>query len=121
MELKEKEGEIKAEMEELRGEIVDFCEAMQYECLRGTEYMLTVKKEAKPSFPKSSSKERASLEELIRQLGRWEETSALSTSKLGKVIKEKSWPDKQLHKLEPFIGWEESVTIRPKKAPQLEE
>jgi putative RecB family exonuclease len=121
MELKEREGEIKGQIEELRAQIAEYCEAMQYERLRGTEYMLTVKRETKPSFPKSSSKERASLEDLIRELGRWEETSALNTSRLGKILRERSWPEEQLCRIDPFVDWEDSVTIRPKKAPQMEE
>lgn len=121
MELKDKEGEVKAELEGLKAEIVDYCEAMRYECLRGTEYMLTLKKETRPAFPKSGSKERASLEELVRELGRWDEASALNASKLSKAVKEGGWPEKQLRQLDPFIRWEDSVTIRTRKAKDLEE
>ncbi len=115
VELRGRKRELEAELEGLQEEIAEYCGAKDYATLRGTEHMLTVKRETRPAFPKSGSQERSELEELLRKLGRWDGAAALNAAKLTKTLRERSWPEKELRELERFATWEESVSIRPRK------
>ncbi len=119
--LKEQEKEAKAEAEALKLDIGEYCKQLDVDRLRGSNKILTVTIAEKSAFPKSDSKERPALEEAIREIGRWDEVAppSLSLNKLEKAYRERSWPEEELSRLEPFVSLEESVTIRQRKAEEI--
>ncbi len=114
-ELKEQEAAIKAELEELKTSINDFCCSMEVEQVRGTNNLLGISRKDMAHFPDVKSPERQALEDLIRQLGHWDEVSMLSTYKLGKIMGSGAWSQFDETQVDQFLKWEESVTLRLKK------
>ncbi len=119
--LREEEKRIKEEIEEAKRELWEYAQQMGVENVRGSDAVLSVKKVVKPGFPPSGSKERAALEEVCRELGRFEEVSVLYTPKLTKVVADRAWEESELARLEPFVSWNESIEVRMRKARKLEE
>ncbi len=121
MELKRRKEEIEKELDALREDISRYCQENQVVRLRGTSAILSVKREEVLSFPPANSKERFTLEELLREMGYWEEVSTLSPKKLGKAISEGRWNEDDLARLKPYVIRKESVKITTRRAEDLEE
>ncbi len=118
-ELKERKVEIEAEMDELKGRIDALCTQLEVDRLRGTCNTLSLSRKDTPHFPEVKSPARAALEDLVRKLGHWEEVSMLSTYKLGKIMSSGAWSEFERTQIDQFLNWEESVTLRLKKAEPL--
>jgi len=100
-----------AEIKRLKEDIAAYCRQHGVEKLRGSDSLVSVKFSRTPAFPGTGEEERAVLEKALRAMGRWDEVSSLDTRKLGKVVGERKWPDGQLTLLDPYVRWEENVTI----------
>ncbi len=121
VELRDKRNEIEAELKNLKEEISRYCEENQVERLRGTSSILTVKQVESLSFPLADSRERSALEELLKELGHWEEVSTLNTRELGKAILERRWIEEDLQRLEPYVTKREDLRISVRKAESIDE
>jgi putative RecB family exonuclease len=114
-ELKAREKEAAAELSVLKEDVVAYCKQHGVERVRGTDSLLSVRIDRAPRFPGTSDEERASLEEAVRVMGKWDEVSTLNVSRLSQAYRDKTWTEGQLSLLDPFICWEESATINVRK------
>ncbi|RJP34296.1 MAG: PD-(D/E)XK nuclease family protein [Actinobacteria bacterium] len=119
--LKEEEKRVAEEIEKVKHELGEYAEQMGVENVRGSDAVLSVKKAEKLCFPPAKSPDRALLERVCKDLGRFEEVSTISTPRLSKVVAGCLWGEEELKELEPYITREEAVYIRKKKAGKIEE
>jgi hypothetical protein len=119
--LREEAKRIEQETEDLKQELSEYARQMGVEAVRGSDAVLSVKKVEKLCFPPSKSPERALLEDVCRNLGRFEEVSILSTPRLSKVVTGCLWEEEEINALQPYITREESIEIRVRKASKIEE
>lgn len=119
--LREEEQRIGKEIEEVKRELGEYAEQMGVEAVRGSSAVLSVKKVKKPSLPPAKSSERAALEGICKELGRFEEVCVLSAPRLSKVVSDCLWNEEELAEIEPFITWEESIEIRKRRADKIGE
>ncbi len=110
-ELNAAKHQAEAELKAVREDIISYCRQHGVERLRGSGSVISVKFSPKLSWPGAGEREREELEETLRSMGRWEEVASLDLRKLSRVVAGKSWPEGQLSLLDPFIDWEESVTV----------
>jgi len=80
-----------------------------------------VKFEEEPRFPVKDDPQRASLEDFVRRLGRWDDVSDLNLNQLGKILKEKQWEPKLLEKLRQFATTESSVRVAISRTKERED
>ncbi len=120
-ELKERRAEIDLELEELKGRIDEFCAAMEVDQVRGSCNLLNLSRKDAPRFPDAKSPERRALENLVRQLGHWDEVSSLNTHKLGRAVSGGAWSEFDSTQVDQFLNWEETVTLRLKRAEERED
>lgn len=102
---------LEARLEELRGLVIEFCRQKHVTVVAGKGVRVKVKFEEKPRFPVKDDPQRASLEDFVRRLGRWDEVSDLNLNQLGKILKENQWAPKLLVKLRQFATTESSVRV----------
>ena len=114
--LKEQKAAVEAELDELKGRIDAFCTALEVDKLRGSCNAISLTRKDTPHFPEAKSPERGALEDLIRKLGHWDEVSTLSTPKLGKAVSCEAWSQFDRTQVDQFLNWEETVTLRLRKA-----
>jgi len=119
-ELKEKEGEIKAEMEDVKSALIDYAKREQVEVIKGSDKKVTIKFDKKLKLPGKSDENRVPLDEMIRDAGKWDDVSQLDTDKLGKIIQGKLWDDKLMEKLGQFTSEEERSNVRISKLKEQE-
>lgn len=119
--MSEEKKRVEQEIEDVKQQLGEYAEQMGVEAVRGSDAVLAVKKVVKPSFPSSKSPERAGLEGTLKDLGRIEEVSILSSLKLAKIVTGHLWEEKELTELEPYVTWKEIVDIRRRRASKIEE
>ncbi len=116
VELKEREADIKAELKELKSRIDQYCCSLEVDQVRGSCNLLGLTRKDVAHFPEARTPERRALEELVRQLGHWDEVSSLDTRKLGGAFNRGAWSEFDRTQIDQFLSWEESITLRLKKA-----
>ena len=109
--------EIDLEMEKLRKEIVSYAKENNIEIMFGSNKKLSIKFFKNFKFPSRNSEQRKQLDNLLKQLNKWEEISTLDTFVLNKMIKEEKWPKEILDKIKDFGKFEEMprLSLRDKQ------
>jgi RecB family exonuclease len=112
---------LEARLEELRRLVIEFCRQKQVNVVAGKGVRVKVKFEEEPRFPVKDDPQRASLEDFVRRLGRWDDVSDLNLNQLGKILKEKQWEPKLLEKLRQFATTESSVRVAISRTKERED
>ncbi|MFC1950969.1 RecB family exonuclease [Chloroflexota bacterium] len=119
-ELKEKEGEIKAEMEDVKSALINYAKREQLEVIKGSDKKVTVKFDKKLKLPGKNDEAREQLDQIIQDEGRWTEVSQLDTDRLAKIIQSRLWDDALIGKIEQFTLEEERSNVRISKLKEQE-
>lgn len=117
----QKEKEAKAELANIKEAVLAYASDQGLELIKGSDYKLKVRSSAKIKFPAKAHDDRERLEQLLRDIGKWEEISTLDTSALTKAIQTGQWDQDLLEKLADFCSEEESHTISLSKLRDEEE
>ncbi|OGS23029.1 MAG: hypothetical protein A2252_12745 [Elusimicrobia bacterium RIFOXYA2_FULL_39_19] len=107
----QKAKEIEESLGKIREAVINYAKTQNMEVIYGSDYKLTVKNKPKVSGPKKDTKERAALEQAIKEINKWAETSTLDTGYLEKVITENLWPAELTEKISKFLLVEPRTTV----------
>ena len=83
----------------------------EHEVIKGSDHQIKVRFSTKISLPKKSEKERQELEQMLQDLGKWDEVSTLDTFALEKVIKEDNWDKELVEKIQAYYQEEEKRSV----------
>ena len=103
---KQKEAEIKDEIERLRAAIFAYGEKEGMEILYGSTNKARLWSKRCVRLPKKEDPQSAKLREILKGLGRFEEVEALDTWALAKIIENERWPAEIIKQLKAFCRWE---------------
>jgi putative RecB family exonuclease len=103
---KQMNGEFEDELEKLEEALLAFAEKEHVDCVFGSKNKVRIAESEKYSFPSKNSKDRGSLEDILRKHGKLEEVQQLDTAALGKIISEREWAPEVLEALRDYIDVE---------------
>jgi hypothetical protein len=103
---KQKETEIKAEIERLRAAIFAYGEREGMEILYGSTTRAKLWSRNCVRLPKKEDPQSVELKEILKRLGRYGEVEAIDTWALAKIIEEERWPLEIIDQLKAFCRWE---------------
>lgn len=113
---KENLDKIEDELDKLKEAVIAYADRHGYEAIQGQDHRLAVKRKTELKFPdKEDSKRRLQLEELLHEIGKWNEVCAFDRHALKRVINEHAWPDELIDKIREFVDEEESVKVQLSK------
>jgi putative RecB family exonuclease len=102
---------VEAEMEELKEAIIAYAKREEVEVVRGRDKKLSVKIDTKPRFPTKKEKERAELDALLKEAGKWKEVSDLNLYALAKAVQRGEWSPELVKKIQRYMRLEESYRL----------
>lgn len=116
-ELQSLKKKIEAEIEETKESLITYAKREGIDRVFGSTKVAKIERETKINFPDTSDEKRAQLENMIKELGRWNEVSLLNVRKLATIVKEGEWDEDITSKIDGFIERKEkkSVTLVKKK------
>jgi putative RecB family exonuclease len=103
---KQVDGELEEELEKLEEALLAFAEKEHIDCVFGSKNKVRITESEKYSFPCKNSKDRESLERILRKYGKLQEVQQLDTAALGRIISEKEWEQELLDALQDYIDVE---------------
>ncbi len=109
--LKNKEAEIKGEMEKMRAAILNYARKEDVGIIKGSDYKARVKFDQKLKFPGKNDTERQELDELIKQAGKWSEISQLDATSLTYVVENSLWNKDLIEQVMKYGKPEETSSI----------
>ena len=107
--------EIDEELEEIKEAVIQYAENIGVEVVIGSDHKLKIGFSEKIKVPGKGTRERESLIELLSQLNRLEEVSALDAAELKKVIKEEKWDSAILEEIKKLVEIEIVKSVRLSK------
>jgi len=108
--------EIDEELKEIKDAVIQYAGNIGVEVVIGSDHQLKISSSEKINMPGKGSKERESLIELLNQLNRLEEVSALDVAELKKVIKEERWDAAILDEIKKLVEIETVKSVRLSKS-----
>jgi putative RecB family exonuclease len=103
---KQKEAEIKDEIERIRAAIFAYGEREGMQILYGSTDKARLWSRRCVRLPKKEDPQSAELKEILKGLGKFEEVAALDTWALAKIIEDEKWPVEIIAQLKQFGHWE---------------
>jgi putative RecB family exonuclease len=110
-ELKEHVEEIEAEIDKVKEAIVAYSKREGASVLRGSGHLLKVSEKLQTSSPAKGSKERAELEKILREAGRWDEVAALDSFAVARAFHEKKWDASLLERVKAYLTLEQKYSL----------
>ncbi len=120
-ELKRQADKIGGEMDAIREAIVEYARREECSNIQGSGCSARIYFRDALRFPKKGEPERAALETLIREMGKWMEVSDLDVFKLAKIIDEGKWDAKLTGRIAKFGQIDQTATVRLFQAKTTEE
>lgn len=111
-ELKSQETRIRDEMDKVREAILDYARREGMEVIKGSDCRVRVTFDEKLKFPGKRDAERAELDVIVREAGKWDEVSELDTTALAGVVEKGLWTKDLVDKVMKYGRIEESNTVR---------
>jgi putative RecB family exonuclease len=103
---KQRESEIKEEIERLRAAIFSYGERQGVEVLYGSTARARLWSRHCVRLPKKEEPQSAKLKETLKRLGKYEEVATIDTWALAKIIEDQRWPVEIIERLKEFCRWE---------------
>ena len=95
----------------LKEQIIQYAKKEGLEIIQGNDHKVRVKIANKTKFPAKDTLERAALDNLLKEQGKWLEVSDLNISSLQKICKQDCWDENLLKKIKEFAEEDESVSV----------
>jgi len=112
---------LEAREHELRALILEFCDQQGVNVVQGSVAQVRVSVVRQTKFPTKDGPDRDALEAFVREVGKWEEVSALDTHALMRILKDNSWPASLLERLRMFATVEETRKVTVTRLREAEE
>lgn len=113
--LRDQEREIRALLEEMRKRLIAYARQERVDVISGTEQLASVSLKKKFKFPESGDQRRKALEEILHQVGKWDEVSSLNHTRLDRILHDNEWNAELEEKIKPFTTEEEEVRVNLRK------
>jgi putative RecB family exonuclease len=110
--LKDQEREIKARIDEAKKQLLEYASHEGTSVIAGSQHLASVRFHKKLKFPESGAPKRDELETLLRQAGKWDKISILSTAILDKALRQEQWDQNLTEKIMAFAMEREEAQIR---------
>lgn len=110
-EYNEKIKEIENELDEIKEAVIKYAASERLEVIVGSDKQLKITEKQKVSFPAKNSESRKTLEEILKQLNKFEEVCTLDTFALERIIKEKDWDREILEMIKGFYNLEIMISV----------
>ena len=110
-EYNEKIREIEVELDEIKEAVIKYAKREGLEVIVGSDKQLKIIEKSKVSFPAKNSEPRKILEEILKQINKFDEVSTLDTYALDRIIKEKEWDKEVFERIKDFYKLETSVSV----------
>jgi putative RecB family exonuclease len=109
--------------EQLKDLIAEYCRQHNLCVVAGSGVRVSVKNADDIRFPAKHEPARQRLEDLLHQLGRWDDVAGLDILELKRAVKERLWPNKDLAQIEAYAARTTAtqVTVRRVKGKEEEE
>ena len=120
-ELKEKASEIDKEIGAVKEALVDYARREQVNVIRGSNRMARVRFDTRLKFPGKNDPQRAELDDIIMQAGKWMEVSQLDTAALARMIDEEAWGRELIEQVLSHGTVEETTAVYLSKLKDEEE
>ncbi|MFC1683686.1 RecB family exonuclease [Candidatus Zixiibacteriota bacterium] len=112
--LQDQARENKVRTQEIKAKLAAYARQEKVEVIAGSEHLATVRFGEKLKFPESGDDKREELEALLRQAGKWEEISSLSSVTLNKALSKEEWSPDLVEKVKAYATTEEDAQVRLK-------
>jgi putative RecB family exonuclease len=116
-----KKKELETEINKIKEAVIVYAKKKGVEVIFGSNNKLSISFSEKFKFPSKGSEERKELDNLLKNLHKWEEISTLDTFALEKIIEDGSWPKEILEKIKRFGDFEEFSVVRLSRRKELED
>jgi putative RecB family exonuclease len=115
VELKEKKGiligEIDAELARMEEALFVYAQREELEAIYGSDHVAKIKTEIKEKYPLKGDPSRKTLDEFIKNAGKWMEVSDLNPWMLARIIERGGWPPSLVKKVKEFSTVEKNRSI----------
>lgn len=93
---------------------------MGYQTIYGRGYRLNIKTKQKVSCPQKGTEEREKLEEVIKEMDKWNDVSTLDIHALGEVVLEESWKPEMIKNVKKHVKIETTSSVTLSKSDNQE-
>jgi putative RecB family exonuclease len=107
-----KKREAEQHLEELREEVLGFCDYYRADNLKGSSCILRVAHQSSLKVPRPGNPARGELERLLLEEGVWDRVSVLNARKLGSTLKSGELEAKLDDRVQALVQWEEGASLR---------
>jgi hypothetical protein len=108
---KQVDAELDAEIEKLEEAIIHFAEKEKIDVVFGSGNKIKISMNERYVFPAKNSKERETLERLLKEHEKWNEITQMDTTMLGKVLQEKIWDKDLMDLVGKYVSLERSKRL----------
>ena len=112
--------EAKNELEKIKEAVLVYAKKEGFEVIKGSDHQLKVNFSKKLSFPGKSDKEREQLEQLLKEIGKWDDISTLDTHALAKVVQSGQWDAELLEQIADYCQESKSSSVSLSKLKEEE-
>ncbi len=113
--LRNEETRIKDEIDKVREAILEYARREEVELIKGSDHKARVASGDRLKFPGKNDSERQELDQVIKDAGKWEETSQLDTTMLTRVVEGCLWTKDLVDQVMKYSRIEETATIHISK------
>ena len=106
-------------MDKLKEAVIN--EKEDIDVVRGSDHKLKISEKQKISSPPKGSPERQKLKDLLCEVNKWDEVSALDTNAIGKIITGEQWDKETIDKIRKFLTIEVKKQVSLSKLQQKKE
>lgn len=115
---REHQDQIKAideEIDKVKEAVIKYAEEEGVDVICGSDHKLKINEKQRVSSPAKGSPERQELEDVLRQVNKWDEVSDLDTFAIEKAINEERWDKKIIDKIKRFLKIEKRKSVSVSK------
>ncbi|MBN2187386.1 MAG: PD-(D/E)XK nuclease family protein [Dehalococcoidia bacterium] len=109
--LRNEETRVQDEIDRVREAIIEYARREEVELIKGSDYKARVASGDRLKFPGKNDPERQELDQVIKDAGKWEETSQLDTTVLTHVVEGCLWTKDLIDRVMKYGRVEETATI----------
>jgi len=113
--IRDREKETRALLEEVRKKLIAYARRERVDIVSGTEQLASISLGKRFKFPESGDERREALEEMLHQVGKWDEVSSLNLNRLDRILRDNEWNSELEEKIKPFTTEEEEVRVNLRK------
>ncbi|MGH9451147.1 MAG: RecB family exonuclease [Terriglobia bacterium] len=119
-EVKSQSDRVQRRLESLRESILRFARARGTRVVQGNGLRVSISQHEQMALPSQADADRLEVERFVRSIGKWDEVSDLSATRVTDVLKAGSWPKPWRDRLRGFLRPRRIATLRLKRTEDRE-